>query len=390
MTREFLPDGDYAFLRTKMRPARPSGAPIRIVDLFSGCGGMTLGAIEAARTIGRAAEIVLAMEKDKTIRAIYDANFESVVDDERGDVRKRFHRGIGKPMSLVERRTKRQIGQVDLLLGGPPCQGHSNLNNHTRRSDPKNALYLRMLRAVEVLEPTCVIIENVPTVRHASNGAVRTATELFETLGYRLREALVSAARFGVPQLRSRHVLLAARSGADLPESLLADYEIEDVRDLRWAIGDLEDEVLPGMFGPSKLSPENEERARYLLRYKQYDLPNKRRPTCHKTKPNHKYKSMYGRLAWNAPAQTVTTGFGSPGQGRYLHPSRLRALTPHEAARLQFFPDWFDFSAAKIRRDLRLSIGNAVPPKLAFVLSLALLRHVSAHAVALDEPRAAS
>ena len=94
-------------------------------------------------------------------------------------------------------------------------------------------------------------------------------------------------------------------------------------------------------------------------------------------------------MAWDAPAQTITTGFGSPGQGRYLHPSRLRTLSPHEAARLQFFPDWFDFSAAKNRREIAQSIGNAVPPKLAFVLSIAMLHHLFARAATLDQSRAA-
>ena len=85
---------------------------------------------------------------------------------------------------------------------------------------------------------------------------------------------------------------------------------------------------------------------------------------------------MYGRLSWTRPAQTITTGFGSPGQGRYLHPSELRTLTPHEAARIQFFPDWYDFSPLKHRNALSRAIGNAVPPKLAFVLA--------SHALALD------
>lgn len=364
--------GDQAFLRAKARPALPAGTAVRIVDLFSGCGGMTLGAIEAARAAGRSTEIVLAMELDDRIRAVYDANFRSLLNKDRGDVRSRFDGRLGKRATFVERRTAREVGTVDLLLGGPPCEGHSNLNNHTRRRDPKNALYLRMLRAVEILRPRCVIIENVPEVRHATNHAVQQATRRLADLGYQITEAIVSAVRFGVPQLRSRHLLLAVESPCQLPLSLLAEYEIEEVRDLRWAIGDLEDEVLPGVLGPSILSSENEKRARYLHRYKKYDLPNRLRPDCHKNKPNHKYVSMYGRLSWDAPAQTITTGFGSPGQGRYLHPSRLRTITPHEAARIQFFPDWFDFSVAKFRNVLADCIGNAVPSKVAFCMSAAL------------------
>jgi DNA (cytosine-5)-methyltransferase 1 len=102
-------------------------------------------------------------------------------------------------------------------------------------------------------------------------------------------------------------------------------------------------------------------------------LPNKLRPPCHRNKPDHRYKSMYGRLRWDQPAQTITTGFGSPGQGRYLHPDLPRTLTPHEAARVQFFPDWFDFGKAPSRSALAHCIGNAVPPKLGFAAARYLL-----------------
>jgi DNA (cytosine-5)-methyltransferase 1 len=114
-------------------------------------------------------------------------------------------------------------------------------------------------------------------------------------------------------------------------------------------------------------------RARWLQEHEAFDLPNRLRPPCHKNKPNHRYKSMYGRLQWDKPTQTITTGFGSPGQGRYFHPTQLRTLTPHEAARIQFFPDWYDFSAATTRASLAESIGNAVPAKLGFRLALHLL-----------------
>lgn len=79
---------------------------------------------------------------------------------------------------------------------------------------------------------------------------------------------------------------------------------------------------------------------------------------------------MYGRLRYDAPAQTITGGFVSPGQGRFVHPSQERTLTPHEAARLQFFPDFFDFSAAQTRTGLAQMIGNAVPMTLAYVFCL--------------------
>ena len=114
---------------------------------------------------------------------------------------------------------------------------------------------------------------------------------------------------------------------------------------------------------------------RYLLRTGKTDLPNDRRPPCHQD-DGHSYVSMYGRLSWGLPAQTITSGFGSIGQGRYMHPDLPRALTAHEAARLQGFPDYFRFGKATLRGDLATIIGNAVPPNLAREVAAALLPHI--------------
>jgi DNA (cytosine-5)-methyltransferase 1 len=366
---ELGPDGDRAYLRSAARPQPIGGPRLQVVDLFAGCGGMTLGAVEAGRSLGYDVGVVLAMELDEEVRKIYDANFQSKLSTLRADVSHRFDGPLGAALTFREQKTRREVGDVDLLLGGPPCQGHSNLNNHTRRTDPKNSLYLRMLRAVEVLEPRAVIIENVPDVRHATNRAVSRSISKLRALGYQVEDPVVSAAQLGVPQLRTRHALVAARDVKSLSASLLETHPHAKARTLRWAIGDLVDETRDSILcRASKLSAENERRARYLHEQDEFDLPNPLRPECHRAKPDHRYKSMYGRLRWDQPAQTITTGFGSPGQGRYLHPSRLRTLTPHEAARIQFFPDWFDFSSARHRRVLADCIGNAVPPKMAFAL----------------------
>lgn len=384
MTRlpELGPGGDRGFLRSTVRPNPCVGPRLRVVDLFSGCGGMTLGAIEAARSLGYDVEVVLAMELDEQIQKIYDSNFSSKLVTLRADVSHRFDGALGKPLTFREQKTRREVGEVDLLLGGPPCQGNSNLNNHTRRRDPKNSLYLRMLRAVEVLEPRAVIIENVPDVRHATNRAVSRSINKLRVLGYQVEDPVVSAAQLGVPQLRTRHALVAAKDVESLSAAKLETRGNTKVRTLRWAIGDLVDEASDSVLRTaSKLSEDNEKRARYLHDNDEFDLPNPLRPECHRDKPNHRYKSMYGRLRWEQPAQTITTGFGSPGQGRYLHPSRLRTLTPHEAARIQFFPDWFDFSSARHRRVLADCIGNAVPPKMAFALVRLALQETHGAAV---------
>jgi len=145
----------------------------------------------------------------------------------------------------------------------------------------------------------------------------------------------------------------------DDAEKILHKHRVEKPRSVRWAIADLSRKRGSGIFdAPSILSRANTNRINYLFRYGLYNLPDHRRPICHQRA--HSYKSMYGRLSYDELAQTITSGFGSPGQGRFIHPTRPRALTPHEAARLQFFPDSFDFSSVELRTALANMIGNAV------------------------------
>ncbi len=149
-------------------------------------------------------------------------------------------------------------------------------------------------------------------------------------------------------------------------------------RDLRWAIGDLEDVASETTFeSASKATQVNHKRIDYLFDKGKWDLPNPQRPDCHKDR-EHSYVSMYGRLRWDEPAQTITTGFGSMGQGRYVHPSRRRTITPHEAARLQTFPDWFVFGEDTRRGVLAKVIGNAVPPLLMIRLGNLILPSIKA------------
>jgi DNA (cytosine-5)-methyltransferase 1 len=139
-------------------------------------------------------------------------------------------------------------------------------------------------------------------------------------------------------------------------------------------LGDLLD-IEPGseFDKPSSISAANAKRIEYLFRFDRHDLPDSRRPKCHRLK-SHTYRSVYGRMFWDRPAQTVTSGFTCMGQGRFVHPKRKRTLTPHEAARLQFLPDFFRFDGELPRTALAEMIANAVPPKLTYVVTLELLR----------------
>ncbi len=367
-------DLDAQFLRRRQWHPEPSrSAPVRAVDLFSGAGGLSLGAREASARLERPFEVRLAVDLDPGAMRIYEHNF-TPTEALTGDLDLLLDGELGTAATAAETRLVESLCEIDLLLAGPPCQGHSSLNNHTRHSDVRNRLYLRAVRFVELIRPTHVVIENVPTVTVAREGSLATAVEVLAKLGYQVDSEVVDLSELGVPQRRRRHVLVASTEANPSVAAAVALHRVVEPRTVAWAIGDLMDQEGRTFFDTaSALSPVNAKRASVLLQHSLYDLPDKDRPTCHAS-GGHKYKSMYGRLRWDEPAQTITSGYGSPGQGRFFHPVQPRTLTAHEAARLQFFPDFFDFSLETRRKKLAKLIGNAVPPKLAEVLVASLLQ----------------
>jgi len=368
--------GDLEWVRLEERPMSPNGRTprLRLVDLFCGCGGMTLGAWEAGRLSDRQLDIRLAADVSREALAVYRLNFHADRDRVlQEDVSRIFAGSLGAPITDFEARWKERIKSVDLIVAGPPCQGHSDLNNSTRRRDGRNELYLRVVRAAEVLRPRAVIVENVPAVLLDKRKVVERAIDWFLKSGYQVSHGVVHLIRFAIPQLRKRHVLVAVSKGR---------FDLSDLDDMVGStptVGDylagLEDEpeTRDGTFyQPANLTEENSRRLNYLFTHGIYELPNSMRPDCHRKK-RHEYISMYGRLHWDRPAQTITSGFGSMGQGRYVHPNRRRLLTPHEAARLQGFPDFFDFSPVEFKEHLKEMIANAVPPQFVAVLVTRLI-----------------
>ncbi len=349
---------------------------MRVADLFAGCGGMSLGLEEAARRAGKSFVVALAADTDAKALAVYAKNF-SEAWTLGNDVSDLFPGSPSSPLSRAEKAIKTEAGRVDILVGGPPCQGHSDLNNRTRRRDPKNALYLRMARAAEVLEPNIVVIENVVAVRHDTGRVVEKTRAALENAKYTVTDRVIDLVRVGVPQRRRRHLLLASKLSNLEPAKILDDLASamsdHPERTVKWAIDDLREANGGGTFdSPGRAAEKNARRIQYLFDHHLYDLPNNQRPTCHQN-GDHSYVSIYGRIHWDRPAQTITTGFGSMGQGRYVHPSQRRTITPHEAARLQTFPDWFDFGQNGNRTALASMIGNAVPPLLMVALGSLIL-----------------
>lgn len=364
---------DAAWLRSKTQPGlclSRKTTVLRVADLFSGCGGLSLGLSEACRALGMRADFVFACDLDRAAMTVYERNFRPAASSDR-PLEESIDGEIGSPPTDAERELLSRVGTVDFVIAGPPCQGHSDLNNHTRRADTKNGLVVRVARFVELFAPTYVMIENVPGIRHDKLQSLAQAKAVLSSLGYSFVESLVAAEKLGVAQSRKRFILMAVRA-PNVPRSLLAT-EPTVPRSLSWAIADLEHELLEGIFDSSaRHSQENQRRIRYLFDHGLHELPNAERPACHRDK-KHSYTGVYGRMYWDRPAPTITTGFGSAGQGRFVHPRQLRTLTPHEAARVQFFPDFFDFGPLG-RRQFQQVIGNAVPSKLAYCVALNQLR----------------
>lgn len=370
----FNENDDY-FKRWLQCTRRPEGkdtnGEIRVVDLFCGCGGLSLGIEEACRALEYKFAPVLGADMAPAALELYRKNFnpeytidypiEELIDSE-----------IGDPISENEKKFLEMVGKVDVLIGGPPCQGNSDLNNHTRRNDPRNLLYLRMIRCAEIVSPQYLIIENVPGVQHDTHNVVDIAKSELNKLGYSVDSGVITMSDIGVPQKRKRFFLIAAKGKEISLQKAIETHHVNIEKSVGWALDDLLDVNNDTVFDtPANSSATNKKRIDFLFDNDIYDLPNSERPDCHRLK-KHSYTSVYGRMHWDIPSQTITGGFGSNGQGRFVHPKRRRTITPHEAARLQFFPDYFIFDGVK-RRELQQIIGNAVPSKASYIVGIEFL-----------------
>ena len=359
---------------------------IRIADVFCGAGGLTYGVTEAVRELGLIPTHVLAMDTDPVVLDVYRRNFDpliSLTDNIWTSVSTRYKvNADGKAeylsddrVQILEPELEYAAGEVDILLGAPPCEGHSTSNNNTRHADPRNMYYASMPFLAIALGAPLVVIENVIGIRHDRNNIYQHAIDLFEQSEYEIDECVIDATFLGLPQTRRRHILVASRhSKPDIQAAI--NSAVWDNKTLEDAIGDLRDidsnDILDK---PGDLSVENRKRIDFLFEHEEYELRNEMRPKSHRN--GHTYPSIYGRLSWDKPAGTITTGFNTPGRGRYIHPDRRRTLTPHEAARIQGFPDEFEFRTVDgsplTRQGLANVIGNAVPPPIGRAAGLAAL-----------------
>ena len=348
----------------------------RVIDLFCGAGGLSLGFSEK---YGHPFEPVWANDFNQYAADTYNANFGS-------------HCVCGDIIDLLDD-PNTVIPSADIVIGGPPCQGFSLLNRN-RNGDSRRALWRPYMEVVERSGASIFVMENVPQLLQSDE--FKEIQEYATKLGFQIAKAKLCAADYGVPQIRYRAFIVGCRfadpNQCFPPPKTHFNPEMDELkkssdisgytdtaipwRTVRDAIGDLPDPVgteirtdavpLNLHFGrtPTEISmrrykaiPE-EGMNRFDLQRNAPDIT----PVCWKNKKSGG-TDLFGRLWWDKPSVTIRTEFFKPEKGRYLHPVKHRPITHREAARIQSFPDTFIFTGSKI--EIARQIGNAVPPLLA-------------------------
>lgn len=363
--------------RVRRSTGRPNYATL---DLFAGCGGLTEGFTSARDMPGRFVPIA-AVELDEHAAATYSANFGSHV----------FQGDINDWIAAEE-----MPNGVDVVVGGPPCQGFSALGKRDP-DDERNKLWIRYAEVVRAAEPQYFVLENVALfMKSPQYDLLRDELRAGGLLGgYELQAEVVVASDFGAAQKRHRTVLIGRRAG--LPEvdiDAVRSSVIRTVRDAfrpvagrrpkpdlpEWSERiDVGNGVLqvPGVFETPELHVTRHYTELSLQRFatipaggNRFDLPIELQAPCWRTHTRGSGDVM-GRLHWDRPSVTIRTEFWKPEKGRYLHPVADRAITHMEAALLQGFPPAFRWCGTKVT--IGRQIGNAVPVELGRAVARSVL-----------------
>jgi len=335
-------------VRSRKLAQRKVAAPTAI-DLFAGCGGLSLGLKQAGF------DVLCAVEIDEQAEQTYKSNHPDVMS-KRSDIRKVAAASLMRELNLKR-------GELDLLAGCPPCQGFSTLrtrNGSRRNRDRRNDLVNEMLRFARAFLPRSIMMENVP--RLANHRSFRDLCNGLRKLNYTLKFDIKDAADFGVPQRRRRLILLASR-GFDIRFAKFS----RAYRTVRQSIGDLPDVSVAKDPLHAKPIRQRSKKVADLIRDipknggSRGDLPKTRQLECHKKSDG--FRDVYGRMAWDKVAPTITGGCFNPSKGRFLHPVKNRTITMREAALLQSFPRSYRFDPNIGVEAIALMIGNALPPE---------------------------
>ncbi|MFI7025257.1 DNA cytosine methyltransferase [Micromonospora sp. NPDC049900] len=358
-----------------------------MIDLFAGCGGMTVGFHrEGFRS-------VLAVEWERSAAATYAANFGE------------SHTHWGDIADVTED----QIPEADVIIGGPPCQGFSNLGSKDV-NDPRNKLWKEYLRFVVTARPQVFVIENVQRFSKSSEFQLLLSEADHGIIkDYELSYGVLLAADYGVAQRRPRTIIIGSRIGKiDLPRPTHARVPTGDLlpwETVRSRIGGIDErpattelprafteyfgERIPGLFKGMDIHFGRQPTQLSLDRYDhvppgggRFDVPPHLLPRCWREKSTGTTDVM-GRMRWDAPSLTIRTEFFKPEKGQYLHPQwdlydrdrRVnRVITHYEASLLQDFPK--DYLWCGTKTEIAKQIGNAVPSGLAAAIAAQIKRHL--------------
>lgn len=347
----------------------------RVIDLFAGVGGLSLGFEK------KGFDIVLANEYDASIAASYIANHKNT------------KMIVGDITSLdLEDTFGKLAGTIDVVIGGPPCQGFSQKGQRKTIHDERNFLFKYYVSVVELVNPKYFVMENVPNLLTAEGGYFRhEIEELFNKLGYSLEYGVLNASDYGVPQNRRRAVIIGKLNG-DAPKLPVPKRNnvtiwdaISDLAYLESGEGSEEQEYkYPAESDYEKMLRKDSSKLFNHRATKHSPLalerlalipPNAGRevlPEEHLTKSI--YSGTWTRMKKDEISVTITTRFDTPSSGKFTHPFLNRAITVREAARIQSFPDNFHFVGNKGSQ--MKQVGNAVPPLLAAAIAEVIMNDI--------------
>ena len=366
------------------------------MDLFSGAGGISVGLGDAGY------DVLLANDQNSASAKTYRRNFPEHQFIE-GDVRDVSGAEIMRKTGLVNR-------GLDLLIGGPPCQGFSIIGSRVEL-DPRNDLFKEFLRIGGELKPRALVMENVPGMATLGGGTIlRHVLDGFKAIGYRVSFAELLAAQYGAPQMRWRMVFIAFREDLGIPSNMgfpkpthgprgigelvpnctISAQDTKGFVTTREAIGDLPSleagqsrsdylgkatcsyqrrmregagRELHNHYAPN-LSKQNLERLAALSAGQDWrDLPVELLPEGMKLAKRKDHTRRYSRMTWDGIPRSIITRFRDPKSGEYTHPDQHRTISIREAARIQSFPDRFVFEGS--HSEQYDQVGNAVPAILA-------------------------
>lgn len=384
----------------------------RSLDLFSGCGGLSLGMSLSDIASGDKIETACAIDIWEIACKTFEHNLglkpicEPIDDD-------------------LIRKVQDDFGPFDIVVGGPPCQGFSTAGKRAL-DDERNSLVLAFLRAIEITNPKVFVMENVTGFKTFQNGKIHEEVVRFaKKLGYQVRSAIVLASLSGVPQRRKRFLLVGSKVGPfkfpgevafpsegnlfnseGIDELALEKFFIQKPDDgiETWTFNDATSD-LPSLKAGERLekykSPAKNSLQEYFRKgseipidhfavgHREYFIemlsyipqgksaldPEVQKIMPKSLRPTSGFKNSYQRIIGDAPSPTITRNFTTPSSANCIHPSQDRALSIREGARCQSFPDWFYFLGTTDEK--RLQIGNAVPPLLGKAIGESILNAIS-------------